>query len=319
MKRWLFALMTIALSFSINNIFATEQLDIYDEPEYVNEGTVVINFLSKIREDAEEEINNPIVEGVEIELYYRYNGEMINVKELPQFQDKNLNLVSDSSGKITLDDFPYGFYQYYIVSVPFGYKLNTEVRTLDLNILNSTINRYDFIVEDIHLAEGGNVIEEEPKVEENEEVKLEENIENVQETTNENVSQVNNNININININLSINTILNDSYNKTQKEQDDDNIFNERITNNIKVTNKKIKLDILDAMKDIKINDTIKVAILDNNKDVYKIHNNVVDLPVDNKSKKHKKIVTIERFAIKSENINYVNRIHFSVKRQIMS
>ena len=31
MKRWLFAIMTITLSFSINNIFAKEQVQIYDE------------------------------------------------------------------------------------------------------------------------------------------------------------------------------------------------------------------------------------------------------------------------------------------------
>ena len=134
MKRWLFAIMTITLSFSINNIFAKEQVQIYDDPEIVNEGTVTINFLSKIRDDAEEEIDNPKVEGVQIELYYRENGQMVNIKELPQFIGKNLNLVSDANGQIILNNFPYGFYEYYIIYVPFGYKLDSEVRKIDLNI-----------------------------------------------------------------------------------------------------------------------------------------------------------------------------------------
>ena len=82
MKRWLFLLMTITLSISLNKVLAVEQLNIYDEPEFVNEGTVTINFLSKIKEDADEDIDNPVVGGVQIEIYYRTNGQMINIKEL---------------------------------------------------------------------------------------------------------------------------------------------------------------------------------------------------------------------------------------------
>ena len=322
MKKWLCVLMTITLSLGINNIFANEQLDIYDEPEYINRGTVVINFLSKIKEDAEEEIDNPVVEGVEIELYYKYNGEMINVKELPQFQDKDLNFVSDVNGKIILSNFPYGFYQYYIVYVPLGYKSSTEVRKIDLNVLNNNFDKYDFIVEDIQLAEGSTIIEEEPEeektnVEENKEV----NIEVTQENTNgdrylENVSQVTNQMNTNNN-NIRINSILNNSYNKIQSGKND-NILDKKITNSIKLSGEKLKLDILDAMKNIKINDAIKIAILDNNRDLYKIYHVVSDLPRDSKYRKHKKVITVERITLKNENINYINNIHLGVQRQIM-
>lgn len=326
MKRWLFALMTITLGLSINNLFAAEQIDIYNEPEYVNEGTVVINFLSKIKEDAEEEIDNPVVEGIEIELYYRYNGEMVNVKELSQFQDKNLNFVSDENGQIVLSNYPFGFYQYYIVSVPLGYKPSTEVRKIDLNILNSNFNKYDFIVEDIQLAQGSTIVEEEPeeqiKDEVNEEVKVEENTEVLQDNANENIyfenaTQMNGYINLN-NSNISINQILNNSYNRIYKENDN-NILDNRISNNIRLAGEKLKLDILDAMNDVKINDSIKIAILDNGKYLFNAHHIIADSPLDNKFKKHRKIITVERISLKNENINYINTIHLGVQRQIMS
>ena len=40
--------------------------------------------------------------------------------------------------------------------------MDSEVRKIDLNILNSYINKYDFIVEDLQFAEGSTIIEEDP-------------------------------------------------------------------------------------------------------------------------------------------------------------
>ena len=322
MKRWLFAIMTITLSFSINNIFAKEQVQIYDDPEIVNEGTVTINFLSKIRDDAEEEIDNPKVEGVQIELYYRENGQMVNIKELPQFIEKNLNLVSDANGQIILNNFPYGFYEYYIIYVPFGYKLDSEVRKIDLNILNSYINKYDFIVEDLQFAEGSTIIEEDPIEEDpiiieddKEEVIIEDNTSN--ESINndhnieENIGQSNNYLN-----NTSINSIIKDSYDNEKEDSND--VLNDRITNKIKPVKNNIKLDIISAMKNIKINDNIKTAILDNYRDFHKIYI-ISDMPPVNKNKKHKKIITIEKVAMKNSSINNINYVHLGVQRKIMS
>lgn len=324
MKRWLFAIMTITLSFSINNIFAKEQVQIYDDPEIVNEGTVTINFLSKIRDDAEEEIDNPKVEGVQIELYYRENGQMVNIKELPQFIGKNLNLVSDANGQIILNNFPYGFYEYYIIYVPFGYKLDSEVRKIDLNILNSYINKYDFIVEDLQFAEGSTIIEEDPIEEDpiiieddKEEVIIENNTSNESikndHNIDENIGQSNSYLNLN---NTSINSIIKDSYDNEKEDSND--VLNDRITNKIKPVKNNIKLDIISAMKNIKINDNIKTAILDNYRDFHKIYI-ISDMPPVNKNKKHKKIITIEKVAMKNSSINNINYVHLGVQRKIMS
>ncbi len=324
MKRWLFAIMTITLSFSINNIFAKEQVQIYDDPEIVNEGTVTINFLSKIRDDAEEEIDNPKVEGVQIELYYRENGQMVNIKELPQFIGKNLNLVSDANGQIILNNFPYGFYEYYIIYVPFGYKLDSEVRKIDLNILNSYINKYDFIVEDLQFAEGSTIIEEDPIEEDpiiteddEKEVIIEDNTSNESinndHNIDENIGQSNNYLN-----NTSINSIIKDSYDNEKEDSDSNDVLNDRITNKIKPIKNNIKLDIISAMKNIKINDNIKTAILDNYRDFHKIYI-ISDMPPVNKNKKHKKIITIEKVAMKNSSINNINYVHLGVQRKIMS
>ena len=326
MKRWLFAIMTITLSFSINNIFAKEQVQIYDDPEIVNEGTVTINFLSKIRDDAEEEIDNPKVEGVQIELYYRENGQMVNIKELPQFIGKNLNLVSDANGQIILNNFPYGFYEYYIIYVPFGYKLDSEVRKIDLNILNSYINKYDFIVEDLQFAEGSTIIEEGPIEEDpiiieddKEEVIIENNTSNESikndHNIDENIGQSNSYLNLN---NTSINSIIKDSYDNEKEDSDSNDVLNDRITNKIKPVKNNIKLDIISAMKNIKINDNIKTAILDNYRDFHKIYI-ISDMPPVNKNKKHKKIITIEKVAMKNSSINNINYVHLGVQRKIMS
>ncbi len=326
MKRWLFAIMTITLSFSINNIFAKEQVQIYDDPEIVNEGTVTINFLSKIRDDAEEEIDNPKVEGVQIELYYRENGQMVNIKELPQFIGKNLNLVSDANGQIILNNFPYGFYEYYIIYVPFGYKLDSEVRKIDLNILNSYINKYDFIVEDLQFAEGSTIIEEGPIEEDpiiieddKEEVIIENNTSNESikndHNIDENIGQSNSYLNLN---NTSINSIIKDSYDNEKEDSDSNDVLNDRITNKIKPIKNNIKLDIISAMKNIKINDNIKTAILDNYRDFHKIYI-ISDMPPVNKNKKHKKIITIEKVAMKNSSINNINYVHLGVQRKIMS
>lgn len=326
MKKWLFAIMTITLSFSINNIFAKEQVQIYDDPEIVNEGTVTINFLSKIRDDAEEEIDNPKVEGVQIELYYRENGQMVNIKELPQFIGKNLNLVSDANGQIILNNFPYGFYEYYIIYVPFGYKLDSEVRKIDLNILNSYINKYDFIVEDLQFAEGSTIIEEDPIEEDpiiieddKEEVIIENNTSNESikndHNIDENIGQSNSYLNLN---NTSINSIIKDSYDNEKEDSDSNDVLNDRITNKIKPIKNNIKLDIISAMKNIKINDNIKTAILDNYRDFHKIYI-ISDMPPVNKNKKHKKIITIEKVAMKNSSINNINYVHLGVQRKIMS
>lgn len=326
MKRWLFAIMTITLSFSINNIFAKEQVQIYDDPEIVNEGTVTINFLSKIRDDAEEEIDNPKVEEVQIELYYRENGQMVNIKELPQFIGKNLNLVSDANGQIILNNFPYGFYEYYIIYVPFGYKLDSEVRKIDLNILNSYINKYDFIVEDLQFAEGSTIIEEDPIEEDpiiieddKEEVIIENNTSNESikndHNIDENIGQSNSYLNLN---NTSINSIIKDSYDNEKEDSDSNDVLNDRITNKIKPIKNNIKLDIISAMKNIKINDNIKTAILDNYRDFHKIYI-ISDMPPVNKNKKHKKIITIEKVAMKNSSINNINYVHLGVQRKIMS
>ena len=63
--------MTITLSITLNKVLAVEQLNIYDEPEFVNEGTVTINFLSKIKEDADGLCDLPHSTGLREGFVYR--------------------------------------------------------------------------------------------------------------------------------------------------------------------------------------------------------------------------------------------------------
>ena len=145
MKRWAIVLISITLCMVLgNSVYATENVDIYQEPQVQHKGRVVMNFYST---DSKEYITNSSpIENVQVELYYRYKKVMYNVKELDLFQYTNLNLVSDENGKIILSNLPYGLYQYKIVSAPKGFEFDTELKTLDLNLMNETINEEVYLL-----------------------------------------------------------------------------------------------------------------------------------------------------------------------------
>lgn len=153
MKRWAIVLISITLCMVLgNSVYATENVDIYQEPQVQHKGRVVMNFYST---DSKEYITNSSpIENVQVELYYRYKKVMYNVKELDLFQYTNLNLVSDENGKIILSNLPYGLYQYKIVSAPKGFEFDTELKTLDLNLMNETINEEVYLLKQIIMAEG---------------------------------------------------------------------------------------------------------------------------------------------------------------------
>lgn len=160
MKRWAIVLISITLCMVLgNSVYATENVDIYQEPQVQHKGRVVMNFYST---DSKEYITNSSpIENVQVELYYRYKKVMYNVKELDLFQYTNLNLVSDENGKIILSNLPYGLYQYKIVSAPQGFEFDTELKTLDLNLMNETINEDIYLVKQIIMAEGSTIDKEE--------------------------------------------------------------------------------------------------------------------------------------------------------------
>lgn len=153
MKRWAIVLISITLCMVLgNSVYATENIEIYQEPQVQYKGRVVMNFYST---DSKEYITNSSpIENVQVELYYRYKKVMYNVKELELFQYTNLNLVSDENGKIILSNLPYGLYQYKIVSAPQGFEFDTELKTLDLNLMNETINEDVYLLKQIIMAEG---------------------------------------------------------------------------------------------------------------------------------------------------------------------
>ena len=153
MKRWAIVLISITLCMVLgNSVYATDNIEIYQEPQVKHKGRVVMNFYST---DSKEYITNSSpIENVQVELYYRYKKVMYNVKELDLFQYTNLNLVSDENGKIILSNLPYGLYQYKIVSAPKGFEFDTELKTLDLNLMNETINEEVYLLKQIIMAEG---------------------------------------------------------------------------------------------------------------------------------------------------------------------
>lgn len=153
MKRWAIVLISITLSIVLGtNVYATDDVTIYQDSLPANKGRIVMNFYST---DSLERaaISSPI-KGVQVEVYYRYNRVMHNIKDLDLFKYTNLSLTSDENGKIILSNLPYGLYQYKIVSVPDGFEYSDELVTLDLNLMSETINLDIYLLKDIKMAEG---------------------------------------------------------------------------------------------------------------------------------------------------------------------
>lgn len=287
MKRWAIVLISITLCMVLgNNVYATDDVEIYQEPQIQHKGRIVMNLYST---DSKEQITNSSpIENVQIELYYRYKKVMYNVKELDLFKYTNLTLTSDENGKIILSNLPYGLYQYKIVSAPKGFEYNTELKTLDLNLMNETINEEVYLLKEIIMAEGSTIEKEEEVKEEIIEEPKEEIIEEPKEEINEETKQENTQIIPSVKveedntdqiiivgqkneevINKNINNLASNLYISSEPESVMQNVTTiedkevmQKISQELTKKVKEKKVDMISEMKNIRITESIKVAIL---------------------------------------------------------
>lgn len=279
MKRWAIVLISITLCMVLgNNIYATDDIEIYQEPQIQHKGRIVMNLYST---DSKEQVTNSSpIENVQIELYYRYKKVMYNVKELDLFKYTNLTLTSDENGKIILSNLPYGLYQYKIVSAPKGFEYNTELKTLDLNLMNETINEEVYLLKEIIMAEGSTIEKEEEVKEEiieepKEEIKEEIKQENTQIIPSVKVEEDNTNQIIIVGqkneevINKNINNLVSNLYIASEPESvmqnvttNEDKEVMQKISQELTKKAKEKKVDMISEMKNIRITESIKVAVL---------------------------------------------------------
>jgi len=252
-----------------NSVYATENVDIYQEPQVQHKGRVVMNFYST---DSKEYITNSSpIENVQVELYYRYKKVMYNVKELDLFQYTNLNLVSDENGKIILSNLPYGLYQYKIVSAPQGFEFDTELKTLDLNLMNETINEEVYLLKQIIMAEGTTEEKEDEIVEVPKEEIIQNNtqiIPNVKEE--EKVEQI-----VMVGkkdeeaIKKNVNNIANNLYIASEPESviqnttlTEDKQVMQQVSQELTKKAKEKKVDMISEMRKTRITESIRVAVV---------------------------------------------------------
>ncbi|MBO5477709.1 MAG: hypothetical protein J6A15_08165 [Clostridia bacterium] len=283
MKRWAIVLMSITLCMVLgNNVFATDDVEIYQEPQIQNKGRIVMNFYST---DSKEQITNSSpIENVQVELYYRYKKVMYNVKELDIFKYTNLKLTSDENGKIVLTNLPYGLYQYKIVSAPSGFEYDSEIKKIDLNLMNETINEDLYLVKEIIMAEGTTEeeIKEEVKEEIKEEIVEEEKVVNSQIIPS--IKEEDNKIQQIIivgkkdeeAINKTVNVMATNLYTSNEStsivqntETTVEKEIMQKVSEVLTRRAKKKKVDTISQMRTIRITEKIKVAVLSREDTMY--------------------------------------------------
>lgn len=275
MKRWAIVLISITLCMVLgNNVYATDNVEIYQELQIQHKGRIVMNFNST--DSKENIINSSPIENVQVELYYRYQKVMYNVKELDLFKYTNLSLVSDENGKIILSNLPYGLYQYKIISAPKGFEFDSELKTLDLNLMNETINENIYLTKEIIMAEGSTIEKEEIKNEEIVEVPKEEIIQNntqiipsikVEEEKTENIIIVGQKDEEAIN--KKINDLATNLYIASEPESviqettlTEDKQVMQQVSQELTKKAKEKKVDMISEMRNTRITESIRVAVV---------------------------------------------------------
>lgn len=286
MKRWAIVLISITLCLGLNNmIYATDDVAIYEEPQVQHKGRIEMNFYST--DSIEHESKDFVVKSVQIELYYRHNKVMQNVKDLDMFIYTDLTLTSDENGKIILSNLPYGLYEYKIVSAPTGIKYDSLPVKIDLNLMNETILKDIYLVKEIVMAEGTTENIEEPEVEiEKEEPKVEfvPQVEKVETNTVIIIGQKNEEA-----ITKDINNLASNMYQAMNPQAEvvplteNKDIMQKVATELIKEA-KEEKVDRIKEMRKVRITDQIKVAVLDMDDTMYYLKN-LSDKQNDNNNK----------------------------------
>lgn len=279
MKRLATVLIGITIVVSMSNtILASENVDIYSEPEIILDGRIELNFMCKMSD----RINDSIpVSNVQIELYYYNEGQYVNINDLDIFKYTNHHLVSDENGKIVITNIPCGLYQYRITSAPEGYKYNSEDVYLRVILLDLNVVEYSYLTQEVHITGGEPEIpseiipEKEPQkepeitIDENKEEEEQKPIEKpvVQETVLPSKETDIKEISIN-----TFSTEVKEVENIPEEKATPEQKVMKQINKQLKEREKMNKHDMLRAMRKYRLTDMLKVAVLDSHitHDMYK-------------------------------------------------
>ena len=321
MKRWAVILLSFTMLVCIGkNVRAAEQINIYEDELPLTDARVVLNFRGQSSQTEYLEDDSIPVENVKIELYLKYKGELYNIKDLDVFKYTNHNLTSDENGKIIITNIPYGLYYYEVVSMPSGYQLNQELVEIEVTPMEKYSDLYIILKMDV--AVGGNYVEiEEPKVEEetnkeNENTTLPEEPEKVEEKNKDKeVEKEEEVVKVSSIKNLNVNTFTMDIYTYTKPNyvaKNEEEKILQQVSKKINENAKLSKLDMIKVLKQYKLTDMIKIAVLDTNKP--SITKDKVVAVLD-KDKKHK-IKTLPKERITKEKFKkYQSRMHTQIKQ----
>lgn len=158
MKKWTMMIATlIILITSINSAYAVQDLDEYSET-IPNDGRIIMKFYTSEKESSP-------VKGVNVEIFYKDENGEINIEEMEELENTTINLVSDDNGIVIINNLPYGMYRYKVVSVPFGFKENSQEDYFTIEMIDKT-ERIDIELErEVKLDE----VDEDEEIKDNEE------------------------------------------------------------------------------------------------------------------------------------------------------
>lgn len=314
MKRWAIIVLNLILCLSVNKVFAYDDVEIYDEDFENPTGSITIDFISRTNLEDENSYSSQ-VGGAKIELYHMNSGTL----------EKVGSYVSNSNDQVVIDNLPFGLYKYKIVEVPDGIVIDDTLKTVELTIMDEDIVIKDYLKIEVILSDVDDTI---TKVDEESSVTTID-----EDTTNEVITETkvqDKEVTDEMLTTSKVNTLATSIYNTTTTtsskevksviDTSSNNVEEEEIKSiakRIKSESKKkdMKKDIISAMKNVKITDTIREAVVTNNNDKYKVHVDVADLDHDKFKKKFRKIITTQKIAMKYR--AYKNNVYANITRAI--
>ncbi len=290
MRRCSIVLFNLIMCFSLfSNVFASEEI--------MNDGRIEFDiFSTEDMETANYETDDPLP-GVKLELYYNYNDEWCDVRELELFSNTNLALESDENGKIILSNVPYGLYQYKIAYIPDGYVQDFSSKIIQVYNANKNVYEDIFLLQDIKMSEEITIIEEEQTSEElpKEEIPIETETYEEPEINKEEIE-------VPVKVekeekkieNIKVNNIAENLYKVNEEESTDISQKETEVMKQIsqkltEITNKK-KVDTISNFKKVRITDTIKSAVTTMDSTMHYLRKMSVSTNDDKVDEKKKKI-----------------------------
>lgn len=299
MKRWAIVLVTVLCIIFTGNVYAEENIE---SQEILNDGRLVLNFLSMDTDAKSSPVSN-----VKVEIFYVDNN-LIDIRELEELKNVTINLVSDENGIVIINYLPYGLYQYRIISAPEGFEYSSDINYFVIDLMDKDIKLNVNLDKKIQMAEGGEVVKEIPIEEEKEETPIIE-IKPPQEELKDEVIQEKENIQVENNegaLKTNLNKLSIEIYSYDEDSQEnivnEENILKEKkdkdvvpeevIKNTIVCVRERIRksqYEMIQKFKEYKLSDSIKIAINTINSSMHDYSKFIID-KLDDENKRLKKI-----------------------------